>query len=246
MNKNIVFQIFNVHYIPSVIFLLRIELVKMYIFKIFKDHYTPSVILLFLTHYSVQYWTCEHIYISDSQDSLCSFSYYFGHIILLCTELVNMNTCICQLLKVHYIPSVNLLFWPHYYVQYWTWKHEYVYCFSYCGVFMQTVAEQRLRKQISTETLFSIRSASRTLLCNSEVNTSRRQLVDTQQWEMHEKFSVQSAQRLYNETLVGRQTVLSRFEWSEVVGWWLTECWVLVEQWKSDTVQKFIDDKKTS
>jgi hypothetical protein len=83
----------------------------------------------------------------------------------------------------------------------------------YCGVFAQTVAKQRLRKQISTERLFSLRSASRTLRSNAEVNTSLlcyatlRQLVDTQQWEMREKFSVQSAQRLYNATLVGHQTL---------------------------------------
>jgi hypothetical protein len=52
---------------------------------------------------------------------------------------------------------------------------------KYYGVFAQTVAKQRLRKVISTERLFSIRSASRTLLRNAEANTSLRQLVDTQQ-----------------------------------------------------------------
>jgi hypothetical protein len=58
---------------------------------------------------------------------------------------------------------------------------------TYCGVFTQTAAKQRLHKQISTEKLLSIRSASRTLLCNAEVNTSLHcfasllQLVDTQQ-----------------------------------------------------------------
>jgi hypothetical protein len=87
-------------------------------------------------------------------------------------------------------------------------------CGTYCGVFTQTVAKQRLRKHISTETLLSILSASRMLLRNAEVNTSLHcyasmlQLVDTQQWEMRVKFSVQSAQKLYNTTLVGHQTVL--------------------------------------
>jgi hypothetical protein len=46
--------------------------------------------------------------------------------------------------------------------------------FIYCGVFTQAVAKQRLRKQISTEKLLSITSASRTLLRNAEVNTSLR------------------------------------------------------------------------
>jgi hypothetical protein len=84
----------------------------------------------------------------------------------------------------------------------------------YCGIFTQTVGKQQLHKQTSTEKLLSIRSASRTLLCNAEVNTSLRcyasllQLVDKQQWEMSEKFSVQSAQRLYNATLGEHQTVL--------------------------------------
>jgi hypothetical protein len=56
-----------------------------------------------------------------------------------------------------------------------------------CGTFKQTVAKERLRKQISTEKLLSIRSASRTLPHNAEVNTSLRcyatlqQLIDTQQ-----------------------------------------------------------------
>jgi hypothetical protein len=44
--------------------------------------------------------------------------------------------------------------------------------YSYCGVFTQTVAKQRLHKQISTEKLLSIRSAPRTLPRNAEVNTS--------------------------------------------------------------------------
>jgi hypothetical protein len=43
-----------------------------------------------------------------------------------------------------------------------------------CGVFTQTVAKQQLRKHISTEKLLSIRSASRMLLRNAEVNTSLR------------------------------------------------------------------------
>jgi hypothetical protein len=43
------------------------------------------------------------------------------------------------------------------------------YVVKCCGVFAQTVAKQQLRKQISTERLFSIRSASRTLLHNAEV-----------------------------------------------------------------------------
>jgi hypothetical protein len=55
--------------------------------------------------------------------------YYFGHIILFSIEPVNMH--IFQIFKVLYISSVTLLFWPQYYVQYWTWKHENVYCFSY-------------------------------------------------------------------------------------------------------------------
>jgi hypothetical protein len=42
---------------------------------------------------------------------------------------------------------------------------------TYCGIFTQTVAKQRPHKQISTEKLLSIRSASRTLLRNVEVNT---------------------------------------------------------------------------
>jgi hypothetical protein len=53
--------------------------------------------------------------------------------------------------------------------------------YIYCGVFVQSVAKERLGKQISTGRLFSMRSASRTLLRNAEVNTSLRQLVDTQQ-----------------------------------------------------------------
>jgi hypothetical protein len=56
------------------------------------------------------------------------------------------------------------------YVSMYVCKYVYV-CTMYCDVFTQTVVKQRLRKQISTEKLFSIRSASRTLLRNAEVNT---------------------------------------------------------------------------
>jgi hypothetical protein len=52
---------------------------------------------------------------------------------------------------------------------------------KYCNGFAQSVTKQRLGKQTSTERPFSIWSTQRSLLRNAEVNTSLRQLVDTQQ-----------------------------------------------------------------
>jgi hypothetical protein len=60
-------------------------------------------------------------------------------------------------------------------------SHCYNCLGTYCGVFAQSVAKQRLGKHTSTEMLFSMRSALRTLLRNAEVNTSLRHLVDKQQ-----------------------------------------------------------------
>jgi hypothetical protein len=70
------------------------------------------------------------------------------------------------------------------------------------NVFAQSVAKQRLSKQTSTERLFSMCSMPRPLLCNTDVNTSLWQLVNTQQYEPHGMFSVWSAWRLYNATLL--------------------------------------------
>jgi hypothetical protein len=63
--------------------------------------------------------------------------------------------------------------------------HMTLHRIEYCGVFMQTVAKQRLRKQISTEKLFSIRSMSRTLLCNAEIRSALRTLLRNAEVDKH-------------------------------------------------------------
>jgi hypothetical protein len=65
------------------------ELVNMYILQIFNVHYIPSVVLLFWSYYSVQYGTCEHkySYISEFQGSLYFFSYFIILAILFCSVL---------------------------------------------------------------------------------------------------------------------------------------------------------------
>jgi hypothetical protein len=73
------------------IILFDIELVDTYIFQIFKVHYIPSVVLLCWPYYSVRYWPSEYVYISDFQGLICSLSYVIILATLLCLVL-NLET----------------------------------------------------------------------------------------------------------------------------------------------------------